>query len=276
MGTTTDSSPQHLPVDAWVTSMRAQGLADRTVAERARTVRQASRTAGTSPETITSSDIEAFLASSPSRGTRYARYSVLRAWSRWLVRTGRRSDDPTQAVARPRMPAGRPRPLTRSQLDHLLTSPLHPDTRTKVLLAAYQGLRVHEIARIRGEDIDTDAGTLTVTGKGGRTDTLPLHPRVAQEAAHRPERGYWFPSPTTPGEPVTGKSVSSAVGRALRSAGVRATAHQLRHFFATELLAGGADCRVVQTLMRHASLATTARYLAVTPTQQQQALRGLT
>ncbi|CED92446.1 tyrosine-type recombinase/integrase [Actinomyces succiniciruminis] len=263
------------PVDAWVLAMRARGLAPRTVTERARVIRQAAQTAATSPDELAPADIERFLARASTPGTRYTYYAVLRAWHRWLVRTGRRTDDPTEAVERPRMPAGRPRPISRAQLDRLLAMRLRPDTRTKILLAAYQGLRVHEIAKIRGEDIDTGAGTLTVAGKGGRVDTLPLHPRIAAEARQRPGEGYWFPSPYRAGESITGKSVGDVISAALHRAGIRASAHQLRHTFATQLLAAGVDSRVVQVLMRHASLATTARYLGVSPEQQHAAIGTL-
>jgi integrase/recombinase XerD len=263
------------PIDAWVIAMRAKGLADRTVTERARVIRQIACAAGVHPDALTPADIERFLADAQSQGTRYTYYSALRAWCRWLTLTGRRADDPTEAVDRPRMPTGRPRPITRAQLDRLLSMRLRRDTRTKILLAAFQGLRVHEIAKIRGEDVDTDAGTLTVTGKGGRTDVLPLHPRIATEAAKHPKAGYWFESPTRPGQPVTGKGVGRAIADALHRSGVNATAHQLRHTFATELLAAGTDSRVVQVLMRHSSLATTARYLGVSPEQQRAAIATL-
>ena len=150
------------------------------------------------------------------------------------------------------------------------------DTRTKILLASYAGLRIHEIAKLRGQDIDTAGGTLTVTGKGGRTDLLPAHPIILTQAANYPRKGHWFPSPTRPGQHVTAKTVGTVIARALRRAGIDATAHQLRHFFATSLLEAGVDSRIVQTLMRHASLATTGRYLGVTLTQQRAALDSLT
>lgn len=271
---TTDQSAD--PVDAWTIAMRAKGLAGRTITERARVIRQIASITGAHPTTLAPADIEQFLTRASTPGTRYTYYSALRAWCSWLIRTNRRTDNPTETIDRPRMPAGRPRPLTRAQLDRALAMPLHHDTRTKILLAAFQGLTVHEIAKIRGEDIDTIAHTLTVTGKGGRTDTLPLHPRIAAEAATRPERGHWFPSPTHPGQPVTGKSVSRVISAALRSSGMEgATAHQLRHTFATELLAAGTDSRIVQTLMRHEYLATTARYLGVSPDQQHAAIGAL-
>lgn len=270
-----DDAPDTL-IDAWTLTMQAQGLSQATITERTRLIRQLARTTGTDPAALTPHTLTAFLANIDSPVTADAYYSIARAWCTWLVRAGHRDDDPTMRVPRPRVPPAKPRPITRPQLDTLLATPLRQDTRTKILLAAYAGLRIHEIAKIRGEDIDTAGGTLTVTGKGGRTDLLPAHPIILTQAAIYPRRGLWFPSPTRPGQHVTAQTVGTVIARALRRAGIDATAHQLRHFFATSLLEAGVDSRIVQTLMRHASLATTGRYLGVTLTQQRAALNSLT
>ena len=269
-----DDAPDTL-IDSWVLSMHAQGLSETTITERTRLIRQLARTTGTDPAALTPNILTTFLASRTSAVTADADYSIARAWCTWLVRTGHRDDDPTIRVPRPRVPPARPRPITRDQLDTLLASPLRPPTRTKILLAAYAGLRIHEIAKIRGQDIDPSGGTLTVTGKGGRTDLLPAHPVILDQASNYPRKGHWFPSPGHPGNHVTAQTVGTVIARALRRAGIDATAHQLRHYFATALLEEGVDSRIVQTLMRHASLATTGRYLGVTLTQQRQALEGL-
>lgn len=270
-----DDAPDTL-IDAWTLTMQAQGLSQATITERTRLIRQLARTTGTDPAALTPHTLTVFLAAIDSPVTADAYYSIARAWCSWLVRAGHRDDDPTMRVPRPRVPPARPRPITRPQLDTLLVTPLRQDTRTKILLAAYAGLRIHEIAKICGEDIDTAGGTLTVTGKGGRTDLLPAHPIILTQAASYPRRGLWFPSPTRPGQHVTAQTVGTVIARALRRAGIDATAHQLRHFFATSLLEAGVDSRIVQTLMRHASLATTGRYLGVTLTQQRAALNSLT
>lgn len=270
-----DDAPDTL-IDAWTLTMQAQGLSQATITERTRLIRQLARTTGTDPAALTPHTLTVFLAAIDSPVTADAYYSIARAWCSWLVRAGHRDDDPTMRVPRPRVPPARPRPITRPQLDTLLATPLRQDTRTKILLAAYAGLRIHEIAKIRGEDIDPAGGTLTVTGKGGRTDLLPAHPVILTQAASYPRRGLWFPSPTRPGQHVTAQTVGTVIARALRRAGIDATAHQLRHFFATSLLEAGVDSRIVQTLMRHASLATTGRYLGVTLTQQRAALNSLT
>ena len=260
-------------LEAWTLSMRAQGLADRTITERRRVIARLAKT--TDPLDLTPTTLTAWLADLPTPATRHTYYTVARAWTHWLHLTGRRTDDPAAAVPRPRTPRYRPRPITDDQLAAVLALPLRRRTRTMIILAAYAGLRAHEIAKIRGEDIDTRAGTITITGKGGRTDTLPAHALVLQAAADHPRRGWWFPSPVNPDRPITAKNVGAVIAAALRRAGVNATAHQLRHRFATALLRGGADSRIVQTLMRHESLATTALYLAVDADQQTTALNAL-
>ena len=266
-------APAHV-IDSWTRTMAGQGLSERTITERARVIAQMARDTGTDPVGLTPTTLEGWLAGLPSAASRAAYYGVAQAWCHWLVRAGHRDDDPTLLVPRPRPPRARPRPVTEAQLAAVLALPLRPDTRAKIVLAAWAGLRVHEIARVRGTDLDLGEGTIIITGKGGRTDTLPAHPLVLDLAEDHP-RGLWFPSPDDPTQPVRAKTVSAVVAAAMRRAGVRATAHQLRHRFATALLASGVDSRVVQTLMRHASLATTGRYLGVTADQQRGALDAL-
>lgn len=256
--------------------MQGQGLSARTITERIRVIRQITTVTGTDPAALTPQTISTWLTTLPSAATKNAYFTILRAWSTWLVQSDHRTDDPTTRVPRPRTPAGHPRPVTDTQLDAVLALPLRQDTRTKIILGAYAGMRVHEIAKIKGEDISPVAGTITITGKGGRTDTLPAHQLILQQATHYPRRGLWFPSPLDPSAPVQAKTVSRVISDAFNRADAPATAHQLRHFFATSLLRAGTDSRIVQSLMRHESLATTGRYLAVDTDQQRTALSALT
>lgn len=270
----TSANAPALLLHTWTSTMQGQGLSDRTIAERRRVIAQLARDTGTDPAALTAPTLSSWLATFPSAATRDAYYSITRAWTRWLILAGHRDDDPTIRVPRPRLPPAKPRPITDTQLATLLNLPLRRDTRTKILLAAYAGLRIHEIAKIRSTDVDQTAGTITITGKGSRTDTLPAHPLILNLATTYPP-GYWFPSPARPGQPVAARTVGTVISRALTRAGVDASAHQLRHYFATTLLKNGADSRVVQTLMRHSSLATTGRYLAVSTDQQREALNLL-
>lgn len=278
MSNTPSPDPLSDPAAAWALAMRAQGLSERTIAERARLLAQIHHETGARPQDLTAEQVTAWLAGlQASPATRAAYHAIIRAWGAWLAATGHRDTNPAAAVPRPRTPPASPRPITDDQLATILAQPLRAPTRAKIILAAYAGMRIHEIARIKGSHIDHAAGTITITGKGGRTDTLPAHPLVL-DLAHAPGRpqGYWFPSPADPTRCVTARAVGATIAAAMRRAGVAATAHQLRHRFATSLLASGADVRVIQTLMRHESLATTARYIAITTDQQRAALDNLT
>jgi integrase/recombinase XerD len=267
-------------LDRWVMAMRAAGNAPRTITARRQTIELAARRTGQQPAEFTADALAEFLAALPSAGTRATYYGTLRSWFVWLVEIEElRTDNPMRKLRRPREPRRRPRPITDEQLRRILASGIRSRTRTWVLLASYQGLRVHEIAKLRGEDVDLIAGTLHVLGKGGSDEVLPLHPVIAFEAANYPRRGWWFPSYEAygrDGEPVLSATVSITISRAMDRAGVNATAHQLRHWFGTSTLrAAGGNLRVAQELLRHASVATTALYTQVDDTERRAAIMAL-
>lgn len=261
---------EHL--QTWARRMRAEGLAERTVTDRPAIVRRAAAAVGARPTELTTDQLVDYLAWLPSSGTRQTYFSALRSWHLWLTAQGIRADDPTADLRRPRAPRRRPRPVATGHLDRLLASGIRGRTRTAVLLCSYQGLRVHEAAKIRGEDVDLVAGTLRVVGKGGVEEYLPLHHLIAAEAKRYPDRGFWFPSHTRPGRPIRSNSLSDSISKAMSRADVPGTAHCLRHWYGTELVRSGVNVRVVQTLLRHASLATTAIYVKVDADQQRAAL----
>lgn len=240
-----------------------------------RIVLRAARWAANEPAQLTAENLIGYLAGLPSAGTRQTYYTALCAWHSWLVATGRRADNPLIGLRRPRAPRREPHPVATEHLRLLLESGIRRRTRTAVLLCAYQGLRVHEAAKVRGEDFDLIGKRFRIVGKGGVEVWVPLHPVIGAEARRYPRRGYWFPSYTCPNRPVRRDSLSAAISRAMHRAGVPGTAHSLRHWFGTELLHAGADARTVQTLMRHASLATTALYLRVDDGRQRDAIIAL-
>jgi integrase/recombinase XerD len=267
-------------LDRWVMAMRAAGNAERTHRERRRLVEAVARHTGQEPAEFTADALAGYLAGLPSAGTRSTYWGSLRAWFVWLVEIEElRTDNPMRKLRRPREPRRPPRPVTDDQLRRVLAAANRRRTRTWVLLATYQGLRVHEIAKIRGEDVDRIAGTLRVVGKGGVDGLLPLHPVIAEEAEAYPARGWWFPSYDSYGradEPVLANTVSQIIGNTFRRAGVPCSAHQLRHWFGTNTLrAAGGNLRVAQELLRHASMATTALYTQVDDAERRAAILGL-
>jgi len=135
-----------------------------------------------------------------------------------------------------------------------------------ILLGAYAGLRVSEIAAIRGEHVDLIMSTLAITGKGEKTHCIPLHPILQGLAVEMPERSWWFPSwvgnhEYGAGGPVLGNSVSAGISKAVDRAGVPGKPHSPRHWFGSSLKGTGVDSLVIKELMGHESLATTAIYV---------------
>lgn len=267
-------------IERWELKMRAAGNTDRTIGERLRVLRQVTRATGERPEDLTSDSLAAWLAQCPSASTRCSYWGSLGAWFTWLVDVEElRPDNPMRKLQRPRVPRRRPRPVADEHLRLLLTSGIRGRTRTWVLLAALEGLRVHEIAKVRGEDVDRRMKTLRVVGKGGVDEELPLHPMIAAEARRYPREGYWFPSYEAygrAGEPVLGATVSITISRAMRRAGVPGTAHSLRHWYGTNVLrTAKGNLRVAQELLRHASPATTALYTKVDDSERRAAIAAL-
>jgi integrase/recombinase XerD len=262
----------------YIWAMRAQNRSNRTIGDTLSTVRRVGRECRRPPQDLTHWHLTGWMGGhthwSPS--TRVCFHTQLASWYRWLKSAGYRADNPMELLPRPSAPAGEPRPVTDAQLARLLAARMWPRTRAAVLLAALAGLRVHEIAKVRGEDFDLDAGMLDVVGKGARRARLPLHPEVAAAAQSMPRQGWWFPSVSRPNEPVRAKSMSQMLGRAMERADVPGTPHALRHWFGTSLVSSGTDLRTTQTLLRHVNLATTARYVGVADTARAEGIARLT
>lgn len=196
-----------------------------------------------------------------SKWTRATYHSHVRAFFKWLTSTGVIEVNPTIAehFVRPKPPSGRPKPLTRSEEARALVA-ARGNVRAWLLLALRQGLRAHEIAKIRGEDVTAEG--IYVEGKGGTRATLPCHADIWALAQQYPRHGYWFPGYRGRAH-IQADTVTNGVGRLFRSLGIEGSVHRARHAYATSLLRRGVNIRVVQRLMRHASLATTATYTAV-------------
>lgn len=252
----------------------AQGLSERTIMERSATVRHLLAFSECEPLAVTPMHIIAFCARKGLSGASRATYHAsIRAYCQWLVKIELRNDDPSAKTPSPKRPKSQPRPVQDGQMNDLIHRANRKRTETYILFAALSGLRVHEIAKLRGEDIQGDI--LTVTGKGGKTAQVPLHARLVAEASRYPSEGYFFPSYTGDGEHVTAHAVSKAIRDTMRRAGFTGKPHQLRHWYGTTLLAEGTDLRIVQTLMRHESPATTAIYTKVDLEQQRLAMGRL-
>jgi integrase/recombinase XerD len=215
------------------------------------------------------------------RATSVARtLSAVRSFHRFLLREGVTERDPAAGVAQPRLPRSLPRPLPVDDVRRLLEapekgSPTGVRDRAILELLYGSGLRISELTGMDVDDLDLEEGSLRVLGKGGKEREVPLG-SFAQEAVGayltrgRPalatgvSRGALFLNAR--GGRLSRQSCARLLGRYVRLAGIdrRVTLHTLRHSFATHLLEGGADVRVVQELLGHASVATTQIYTLVT------------
>lgn len=220
-------------------------------------------------------DEVSYAATSVARGL-----SAVRSFHRWLLREGFVASDPAATVIRPRLPRPLPHPLTLDEVESILAIPAEGSVagaRDRAILELLYGagLRVSELTGLDVDDVDLDEGAVRVIGKGNKQREVPVG-RMAREAVEaylqrgRPalaspaSRAALFLN--TRGGRLTRQSVGTLVSKSARSAGIdRAVSpHDLRHSFATHLLDGGADVRVVQELLGHASVATTQIYTLVT------------
>lgn len=260
-------------LDAWATHLYAEGKTKRTVQDRMTTMRRFERDSGLSVLDASTTDLAQWLAR-PALGNlaKSVYHSMFRAFFRWAIGARLRLDDPMVTIKAAKRPPTRPRPITLPQYRRLIATD-DRDLKAMVLLAGLQGLRVHEIARFHTRQLDVEARTLTVTGKGGSTYTLPAHDLVIAHAARMPRSGYWFPSQRA--AHIGGRCVSERVRLHMLRNNINAVPHQLRHFYGTQLVGGGADLRVVQELMRHSSLQTTAIYTLVSDARRRDAIDRL-
>lgn len=265
-------------IEEWQLWQYAARKSDLTITERIRVVSLFASETGCSVSQARAVDIIRWIGSHTewSQSTAATYHSYLRSWFTWLTIMDYRADNPMVKLGSPRYPDRVPRPVSDDGLIRLLLTRMHHRTRVMVLLAALAGLRVHEIAKVRGEDIDLSKAALHVDGKNRRQAWLPLHPLLVDVALTMGQRGYWFPANSRrPGQHVHSKSVSDIIGNAMRRANINGTPHSLRHWYGTTLLDDGADLRTVQELLRHRSLATTQIYTKVTDERRNEAINRL-
>lgn len=193
-----------------------------------------------------------------SRWSKATYYGHLSSLCEFLAVAGHIDTDPMGEVRKVKVVRQVPRPLTEADVRRVLAT-AEGDVRDWVMVALASGLRVSEIAKLRGEDVSTDG--IYVEGKGGVTVTLPAHPDVLAIASRKPERGYWWPG-TDHGH-IRSQRISRLVGELFSGLGIAGSIHRCRHTYGTRLIRRGVHVRKVQQLMRHASLETTAGYTAV-------------
>ena len=205
--------------------------------------------------------------------------SHIRSFYDWAMGEGLIESNPAAAAPVPKLPARVPRPIAEQDLMFALNSATHQiAVRPWIVLAGWCGLRCAEIAGLRVENIrlHDDPPVIIVSAesaKGGRERIIPLSRFVIDElmAFHLPLSGYAFPDANG----QMRKDVSKVGNAHLTGCGTRSTMHKLRTRFATQLAWATHDPQVVQELMGHATLATTAGYMAFSKTAAVAAVAAL-
>ena len=203
--------------------------------------------------------------------------SALRQFYAFLTDEGWRDDDPSTALPRPATRRPLPKVMSHGAIERLFAQAeqeAQADSPAAVRLLAFlellygSGLRATELVSLPLSAVPRDAPFLTVTGKGGMARMVPVSTRaklaLARWLALRPSGSkYLFPS-------SSGHLTRVRLFQLLKDLAVRAglapetvSPHVLRHAFATHLLEGGADLRVLQTLLGHADIVTTQIYTHV-------------
>ncbi|MDH4384457.1 MAG: tyrosine recombinase [Caulobacter sp.] len=232
-------------------------------------------------------DIEAWFVALQGRGlsaaTAARRRSAIRQFYRFVLGEGWRNDDPSRRVEAPRQGRPLPRVLTRAEVEGLIAAAVAADSAQGLRLTCLieltyaAGLRVSELTSLTLRALAPDPAYLMVRGKGGKERLAPLNTAARQAVkaylevrktfipAGLPESPWLFPSRSRAGR-LTPRRFSQQLEAAALASGLdpsRVSPHVLRHAFATHLLDGGADLRVVQTLLGHSDIATTQIYTHV-------------
>ena len=243
---------------------------------------------GKSPQSAQREDIVAYLSFLDAQGLAASsaarRLSALRQFHKFLCADQIRADDPTRIVASPRTRRPLPNVLSVAEVDRLLSTAeaeanadVAPQKKEAALrlyvlleLLYATGMRVSELVSLRRSAVMRDTSFLTITGKGNKERIVPLNDSardaVRAWVASLPKDVLWlFPAGGEDGylsRQVFARDLKGLAARAGIAAS-RVAPHVLRHAFASHLLQGGADLRVVQTLLGHADISTTQIYTHV-------------
>ncbi|MBQ8127655.1 MAG: site-specific tyrosine recombinase XerD [Prevotella sp.] len=235
---------------------------------------------GIRPEEATLSDLQTFAATLHEVGigprSQARILSGVRSFYRFMVIDGYMKDDPTELLESPVLGEHLPEFLTPEEVDQLedsidLSKPEGHRNRAMIEVMFSCGLRVSELVTLQWSQLYEEERYVRVMGKGSKERLVPISERALKEIENylpwrnslkikAGEEGYVFLNRR--GAHLTRTMVLIMLKRQAEEAGIRKTIspHTLRHSFATALLEGGADLRVIQALLGHESIGTTEIY----------------
>ncbi|MBN8531446.1 MAG: site-specific tyrosine recombinase XerD [Alphaproteobacteria bacterium] len=235
----------------------------------------------TSPEKADTEDLRLYLHHLHDAGlhprTVARRLSAIKQFYRFALSEEFRSDNPAQALEGPKLPKTLPKLADNKQIDALLhaaTEYESPDAERNTALIELlygAGLRVSELVNmtLQTAKAGLQSGYLIIKGKGNKERLAPLNPHATAAIESwlevRPDKTVWL-FPSRGAKPITRQRCGQLIKELALKAGLnpsKLSPHVMRHSFATHLLSGGADLRVVQELLGHADISTTQVYTHV-------------
>jgi integrase/recombinase XerD len=231
-----------------------------------------------SPDTATPDDVRLFQLYLVESGMSIGSRNRIMSGVRYLFRVTLRRHDLAAEVWHIKEPQKLPPVLSAEEIKRVLTMATSLKARVMLSLAYGCGLRAGEVVRLRGGDIDSEQMIIRIVQSKGRKDRHVMLPAEvldllrqwwkARPTAHNtggtPEQRWLFPGRGHQ-QPLTTRQFGRLFKEAARAAGLRkvVSLHSLRHSFATHLLERGTDIRLIQALLGHDKLETTARYSRV-------------
>jgi site-specific recombinase XerD len=231
-----------------------------------------------SPDTATPDEVRRFQLHLIESGASICNRNRIMTGVRFLFRVTLRRHDLAAEVWHLKEPQKLPPVLSGEEVKRALTMATSLKARAMLTLAYGCGLRASEVVRLRAGDIDSEQMIIRIVQSKGRKDRHVMLPAevldllrqwwkarpTKRDAGIAPEQRWLFPG-RTDHQPVTTRQFSRLFKEAAKAAGLRKTLslHSLRHSFATHLLEDGKDIRVIQALLGHDKLETTARYTRV-------------
>jgi site-specific recombinase XerD len=231
-----------------------------------------------SPDTATPDEVRRFQLHLIESGASICNRNRIMTGVRFLFRVTLRRHDLAAEVWHIKEPQKLPPVLSREEVKRVLVMATSLKGRAMLTLAYGCGLRAGEVVRLRAGDIDSEQMIIRIVQSKGRKDRHVMLPDevldllrqwwkarpTMRDAGIAPEQRWLFPGRRAP-QPLTTRHFSRLFKQAAKAAGLRKTLslHSLRHSFATHLLEDGKDIRLIQALLGHEKLETTARYTRV-------------
>ena len=258
-----------------IEDMKLRKLSPRTQAGYLRAVKKLTRFLGHSPATATAEELRQFQLHLVDQGTSGITLNATVTALKFFFQTTLERADAISKMSTVPVPRKLPVVLNREEVARLIAAAGNPKYRAALAVAYGAGLRIGEVVALKVSDVDSKRMTLRVEqGKGHKDRYALLSPVLLEhlrswwryaDAQRRMLKGGWLFPGQNPVSHISVRQLSRVCQAAARDAGIekRVSMHTLRHSFATHLLEAKVDIRVIQVLLGHTRLETTARYAQV-------------